>query len=84
MGQLSSSAGPLDGQTHTYRYRPLTQLTTDHQSSGSTTSWTPDGASQIMRRVDASGLTTSALSYDAASDLAAACARSRAARRART
>jgi hypothetical protein len=46
MGQLSSSAGPLDGQTHTYRYRPLTQLTTDHQSSGSATSWTPDGAAK--------------------------------------
>jgi YD repeat-containing protein len=68
-GQLTSSADPLDGQTHTYGYSPLTQLTSDQRSSGGTTSWTPDGASQITQRVDPTGPATSTLSYDAASEL---------------
>ena len=68
LGGLSSSADPLDGQSHTYGYSPLRQLTSDQRSSG-TTSWTPDGASQLTQRVDPTGPATSTLSYDAASEL---------------
>lgn len=72
LGQVTSSADPLDGQAHSYGYSALNQLTGDGVTSGGapvTSTWTVNGAYEIGQRVDPTRPSTSTLTYDPAHEV---------------
>jgi len=63
LGQVSSSADPLEGITHTYTYDPRTRLTGDQQPGGAG-SWGYNAGYGLTQMVNVTQGTTSTLSYD--------------------
>jgi len=72
LGQVTTSADPLDGKVHSYGYSPLDQLTSDQQGNGAittTASWSPNAAQEITQQVNQTGSTTTTSTYDLAHEL---------------
>ena len=69
LGQITSSADPVEGLTHTYSYSTLNQLVGDQPGSGTAATWTVDSANSIIQLTNPAQTTSSTLGYDQAQEL---------------
>ncbi len=69
LGQITSSADPVEGLTHSYSYGTLNQLVGDQPGSGAAATWTVDSANSITQLTNPAQTSSSTLTYDQTQEL---------------